>query len=140
MVINDEIEIAEGRIVGKVLKHSIRTKQLVDFVHFSQERQQRPIGIASFAAAAVRLEARCSRGELDVGAMATHRNHLRGFDHHDSADSCRLRNSRASHNLFSAGLCRLFVSRDEKCDRHTFRQSTSSNNCSGEGSLHVGAA
>jgi len=84
MVVEHKIEIAERRIVVRVLQVSIAAQPLEHGFHFHQEWNQIPVCIAAPAGAAVRLHAGRHAGEGDVAAMAAHRGKPGGLGDDDS--------------------------------------------------------
>jgi hypothetical protein len=88
----------------------------------------------------VGLNAGGRRGELNMHAVAAHRNHLRRLDHQDAAQLRRLGELRALRDFARASLGRLLVRGDEKRDRHALRQCAGRDNGRSDRPLHVCAA
>jgi hypothetical protein len=140
VIVDHEIEVAEGGIVRGILQRRFASKTLIDGAHFHQKWHQIPIGVMAAAATAVGLNAHGGRGELDVHAMAAHRDHFRRLRHHNGAWPHRPDQLRALHDFKRPRLRGLLICREEQRNRHLFGQRAGGDDQRGILTLHIGAA
>ena len=133
MVVDDQIEIAEWRVVGRVLQGRILAQALVDRA-FPSERATAPSGVAArpvllCACTPVATAVNCNA--RDVLA----RDHLRRLDHHDRSRTCCFDKGRPLYDSARQPWSLLIV---EKQHDRQWRQRA--RRVAAPRALHVGAA
>ena len=69
VIVDHKVEIAERRIIVRVLQGGIVAQPLKHRLHLRQERNQVPVGIAALAGRAVRLQSGRDAREADAAAV-----------------------------------------------------------------------
>jgi hypothetical protein len=140
MIVDDDVEVAEGRRVGGVLPGRVGAQPVVQRQYGVEEADQREVGVQPLAGRGMRLHAERGRSELHVHAVAAHAAHARRLDHHDSLRRCLARKRARLGDQPRPGLGRLLVEGVEKRHRQAFRRCLRRGDARGKRPLHVAGA